>query len=262
MTKKWKIILATVVGVVVFALVGTAIAIAADNTTPTTPTTQSGSLFAKVASILGVTEDQLTGAFKQARTQLETQKLNQLIDQAVTNQTLTQDEAAALKNWLSQRPDPSDQEATRTWEQSRPKVVNTAALRWLLAGPKAMIGNIRGGVNNTELLNDVASSLSTAAGKTITADQIKNAFAQAEQEMKTAAVDNALANAVKNNKITQDEANAIKSWWDQRPPALDKLAPNGGFGFSGFGKGRMIRGFRCLMPDRILPPTQSPASTN
>jgi hypothetical protein len=262
MTKKWKIIMATVVVVVVLSLAGTAVVLAADSTTPTTPTTQSNSLFAKVAGILGVTEAQLTGAIKQASTQLGTQKLNQLIDQAVTNKTLTQDEATALKNWLAQRPDPSNREATRTWEQSRPKVANPGALRWLLAGPKVMIGNIRGGINNTELLNSVASLISTASGKTITADQLKNAFTQAEQQMKATAVDNALSNAVKNNKITQDEANATKSWWDQRPAAVDKLAPSSGFPFHGCSRGEIIPCFRGIMPGKILPPTPSTAPTN
>jgi len=65
--KKVKIIVAIVGGVVILALAGVPLSMAADNTTPTTtPATQSNTLFAKVAALLNVTEQQLTDAFKQA----------------------------------------------------------------------------------------------------------------------------------------------------------------------------------------------------
>jgi hypothetical protein len=63
--------------------------------------------------------------------------------------------------------------------------------------------------------------------------------------MKTDALTKSLANAVTNGKITQAEADQIQSWWNQRPAAVDKLAPNGGFGFPGMGGG-MMPGFRGM----------------
>ncbi len=57
----------------------------------------------------------------------------------------------------------------------------------------------------------------------ITADKIAAAYQQAQKEARDQAINSALDNAVKNNKITQDEANQIKQWWQNRPPSLDKL---------------------------------------
>jgi hypothetical protein len=97
--------------------------------------------------------------------------------------------------------------------------------------------------NNTDLLTQVVANLNTATGKSITVKQLQDALTQAAAQMKTDALTKSLANAVTNGKITQAEADQIQSWWNQRPAAVDKLVPNGGFGFPGMGRGGMMPGF-------------------
>jgi hypothetical protein len=77
--------------------------------------------------------------------------------------------------------------------------------------------------------------------------------------MKTDALTKSLANAVTNGKITQAEADQIQSWWNQRPAAVEKLAPNGGFCLPG-GRCGMMPGFRGMnRSDGMFP--DKPAQT-
>ncbi len=65
---------------------------------------------------------------------------------------------------------------------------------------------------------------------------VESAFAQAQKEMRTEALDSYLKDLVDEGKITQEEADQYREWWNARPEALDKLGP--GFGFGGRGGGR------------------------
>jgi hypothetical protein len=264
MSKKLKIIMAIAAGVVILTLGGGAIVMAADNTTPTTTTNQSNPLFAKVAAALGVTEQQLTDAFKQANTQAESQMIDQQLAQAVTKGTITQAESDAIKTWLSQKPTAPTKDSLKAWQDSQPKLANPDALRGLLGFPGKMMG-AWGGLysNNTDLLTQVVANLNSATGKSVTVAQLQDALTQAAAQMKSDTLAKSLANAVTNGKITQAEADQIQSWWNQRPAAVDKLAPNGGFCLPGMGRGGMMPSFRGMnRGDRMFPdkPTQTTPS--
>jgi hypothetical protein len=265
MSKKLMIILAIVAGVVVLGLGGGAIVMAAGNTTPTTtPATQSNTLFAKVATALGVTEQQLTDAFKQANTQAESQMIDQQLAQAVNKGTITQAESDAIKAWLAQKPTAPTKDSLKAWQDSRPKLTNPDALIGLLGFPGKMMGFVRGAeINNADLLTQVVANLNTATGKSITVSQLQDALTQAAAQMKSDALTKSLANAVTNGKITQAEADQIQSWWNQRPAAVDKLAPGGGFCLPG-GGGGMMPGFHGMnRGDRMFPDKTTPtAPTN
>ena len=262
MSKKLKIIVAIVGGVVILALAGSAIVMAADNTTPTTtPATQSNTLFAKVAALLNVTEQQLTDAFKQAGTQAQSQMIDQQLAQAVTKGTITQAESNAIKTWLSQKPTAPTKDTLKAWQDAQPKLSNPDALRGLLGFPEKMMGAWGGSYsNNADLLTQVVANLNSATGKSITISQLQDALTQAAAQMKSDALAKSLANAVSNGKITQAEADQIQSWWNQRPAAVDKLAPYGGFCLPVMGRGGMIPGSRGMnRGDRMFPdkPTQT-----
>lgn len=64
---------------------------------PGNPATHENALFSKVATILGIDQQKLTSAFKQASKELG----NEQIDKAVADGRITQEYA----NWLKQRPD-------------------------------------------------------------------------------------------------------------------------------------------------------------
>jgi hypothetical protein len=65
--------------------------------------------------------------------------------------------------------------------------------------------------------------------------KVEDAFAQAQKEMRDEAVDSYLKDMVEQGKITQEEADQYKTWWDAKPDALDKLGPGPGFGGRGGG---------------------------
>jgi hypothetical protein len=64
-----------------------------------------------------------------------------------------------------------------------------------------------------------------AAKLGISDDQLKNAIGQAQADQRTEALGQYLDKAVQNGKLSQDEANQIKAWWQNRPAALDKVFP-------------------------------------
>ncbi len=244
MSKKLKIIIAVAVGVVVLALSGVAIVMAEGGTTPTTTSaSQSNTLFARAATTLGVTEQQLTDAFKQANTQADNQRIDQALALAVTKGTITQAESDAIKAWLAQKPAAPTKDTLKAWQDSEPKLTNPDALKGILGFDGKMMGAFCGtDTNNTDLLTQVVANLNTATGKSITLQELQDALTQAAAQMKSDALTKSLANAVTNGKITQAEADQIQSWWNQRPAAVDKLTPYGGFGFPGMGNGGMMRG--------------------
>ena len=264
MSKKLKIIVAVVVGVVVLAVGGASVVMAAGSTT--TPTTtqaaQSNTLFAKAAVTLGVTEQQLTTAYQQANTQAENQRITQQLAQAVTKGTITQAESDAITAWLAQKPTAPTKDSLKAWQDAQPKLANPNALKGILGFGGRMMGAAGGAnTNNTALLTQVVANLNSAAGTSITVAQLQAAMTQAETQMKSDAVTKSLANAVTNGKITQDESNQIQSWWNSRPAAVDKLAPNGGFCLPGIGRGGMMPRVNGPMHGKGLSHGKTPATT-
>ena len=103
----------------------------------------------------------------------------------------------------------------------------------------------------------------TTPGKTFTArvaailgideQKVKDAFNQAQREMSDEALDTRLQKLVEDGKLTQEQANQYKDWWQSRP---DTLAPGDGI-LGRFG----MRGFRGM--DRwCLPEPPDTPSTN
>lgn len=52
-------------------------------------------------------------------------------------------------------------------------------------------------------------------------EEVSGAMDQARQEMREEAQQEALAQAVEDEILTQDEADEIQAWWDARPEVLD-----------------------------------------
>jgi hypothetical protein len=234
MSKRWKIILIVIAAVVVLGVSGGAVVMAQDQDQPPAA---SNPLLARVAEILGRTETQLDDAIKSSRIEVVKEQITVALDKAVANGTInTADEEAILK-WLDQQPDAADKAAIKSWWQSRPEI-SKPKLYGLLLGARSRIlhlGWCRAFPGITPLVTDkVAAKLS------VTTDQLINAFKQASQELKASTLQKALSNAVSNGKLTQAEADQIRSWWAQRPAALDKIAPSFGFG-RGFCFPRMFR---------------------
>jgi len=92
----------------------------------------------------------------------------------------------------------------------------------ILAATVVLVGSI-GGV----ALAQTGSTDNTTAGKTLLArvaailgidqQEVENAFTQARSEMQEEALDSYLKNLVDQGKITQEQADQYKAWWESRP---------------------------------------------
>jgi uncharacterized protein YehS (DUF1456 family) len=234
MSKKWKIQLALLTVVVVLA-VGSGMAVMASGEQTTTAagkTPTSNPLMAKVSATLHIQEQVLVDAFKTAREQLAKEGIATWIAKAVENKTITTEEKTAIDKWLAQKPDPSNKDLMKAWLEKKPAISKQGFLRLLLQAP-GRIKQFAPRIGADAVMEKVSSILK------IDKQVLIDAFQKAGTELKSENFGKALEKAVTDGKITSAEANQIKSWWGQKPAALDKLAPKMGPGM--FGKGGMMR---------------------
>jgi hypothetical protein len=74
-------------------------------------------------------------------------------------------------------------------------------------------------------------------GVALDLEQLKNAFAQAREEMRAEAMQNRLADLVEQGVLTQDEAEEYQTWLDAKPDVPLGGPCGRGFGGRGFGGG-------------------------
>ena len=76
-------------------------------------------------------------------------------------------------------------------------------------------------------------------------DQVafKDAFAQAQSEMQTEALENYLQSLVEQDKITQEQADDYLEWWQGKPDVPARFGFGGRGGFRGMSGPREMRGF-------------------
>lgn len=240
MSKKLKVLLVTVAAVVLFTI-GSGVAVLAQDDEATV---QTETLVARVAAILGITEPELTDALNQAREQVANEVIDKWLANAVANGRITEEDKAAIEQWLTQRPDPSDEAAWQAWLDARPEISKPGFLKglwqakgrimqyaWSIGKPGAMYGPV---------LKKTAEILG------IDEQELLAAFRQAMSELKDDKVATALGKAVRNGRITQDEADQISSWWGQRPSAVDKVMP-------GLGAGGIKNAIQQQIRSRIQP---------
>ncbi len=126
----WKskkfIILGAVLAVVIVIVATAGVALAADPPKPGTGPGQE--IMARVAQILGIDQQKLADAFKQATTEFRTAHprptLDQRLDQLVKDGKITQQQADQLKAWEAKKPavDPKANQAFQDWLKSRPSI--------------------------------------------------------------------------------------------------------------------------------------------
>jgi len=88
--------------------------------------------------------------------------------------------------------------------------------------------------NTTGLLARVAEILD------IPEDDLVNAFNQARQEMREEAYFSFLDKAVAEGRLTQEEADEIEEWWQQKPESLERNQVRCAFGFGDTGARQML----------------------
>ena len=88
-----------------------------------------------------------------------------------------------------------------------------------------------------ELLDRVCVIYEANTGVAIDAEQLQEAFIQAQDEIAAAAMENRLQALVDEGIITQEQADEYLDWWQARPDTV-LPGPNGrGFGHGGCGGG-------------------------
>ena len=89
---------------------------------------------------------------------------------------------------------------------------------------------------NTTTTSNKTFSARVAAILGIDEQTVKDAFTQAQREISEEGLNTRLQKLVEDGKLTQEQADQYKSWWESRP---DTLLPDnrffGRFGMGGFG---------------------------
>ena len=169
MSKKVKVLVSTLVVIILLTAGGTTMAMAQEE--ETTPAPQTGVIspfLARVAEILGISTDNLTNAFEQARQEMREERLNQatgneticqecgerigerllkrqqvqqklrekVLEKAMGKQRITEDEAGEIRGWWGSRPEALDRVVPRA------RVFKAMRGRQMIAVPKGWQGQI------------------------------------------------------------------------------------------------------------------------
>ena len=218
MSQKIKVLISVVTAVVLLTVGSVATVMAQDGEEPAEEA-ETKSFLERVADNLGVTEEQLIEALKEAGRDLGEEAITGILDKLQENGLIEEDELAALEEWLAQRPDPQDCDAMKEWLEDRPEISGPGTLRFFFRGP----GNITphfGFGGGCALSGDILEKVADILGKTV--EEVEAAFQQAREEMSDDAFFEALEKAVEQERILQQEANEIWEWWQNRPDALDE----------------------------------------
>jgi hypothetical protein len=90
---------------------------------------------------------------------------------------------------------------------------------------------------HSALLERVCAIYEDNTGTAINAEELQNAFAQAQGEIQTAAMEAHLAKMVENGVIDETQAQELQDWWGSRPEDLPF-----GLGLGGHGMPRCFGG--------------------
>jgi hypothetical protein len=98
-----------------------------DSQTGVTPASdnvsQSKTLLARVAAILGIDQQKVEDAFTQARTEMRDEALDNYLNNLVAQGKITQAQADQYKAWVKSRPDMSQyQQQLKDWLGARPNI--------------------------------------------------------------------------------------------------------------------------------------------
>ena len=112
MPKKVRVLVSVLVALALLAAGGVATVMAQDESIPEEPALSSeatnNGLLARVAEILGVPQEDLASAFKQARQEMTEEASLRALDKAVEKGLITEEEADQIKEWWQQRPEVLD----------------------------------------------------------------------------------------------------------------------------------------------------------
>lgn len=106
MSKRRKVFVGVLVTVLL--LMGGGVATVMADDPPSPPEAEANGLLTRVAQILEIPEDNLVGAFEQARQEMRGEASLRFLDEALEDGRITQEEYDAILEWREQRPDVMD----------------------------------------------------------------------------------------------------------------------------------------------------------
>jgi len=131
----------------------------------------------------------------------------------------------------------------------------------VLVGSLAGLALAQTGTGDTGQSKTLLERVATILG--IDQQKLQDAVTQAQGQMQNEALDSYLKNLVDQGKITQQQADQYKSWWQARPETLLPGAMGRNFGFHGFRGGmKGGRGFYWGGPPPIPAPTPQASGTS
>jgi len=214
MSKKMKVLIAVLVAVLTLTVSGAVAVLAQEEDEPEPDeeellgelneimpgvkmfvSTESSELLSRVAEILGISEEELIGAFEQAKQEMMAERCEaafyEFLEQAVEEGLITEEEAEEIEKW---------------WEQ-RPEALNWAQLRNAFCIMRS----------NPEYLTDNGWEGFKGVRRNIQLRLKECKNPELRMEM--------LEKAIEEGLITEENADEIKAWTGNRPAALSQLSP-------------------------------------
>jgi len=227
MSTRLKVLISAVVAVVLLTVTGVATVLAQDEPQPAEET-DSNALLARVAEILGISEETLADALEQARQEATDEGVDCILAVLLEEAAISEEDIAVIQDWLADRPDITDSEAIEEWLQQRPDMSGLKSFGRIFGHPGYFKGHLRGIFGQCQQrdppLGRVAEIL-----EDVTDEELIEAFNQAQQEIhqqtRGTALTRALERAMEQERITESEAEQITDWWNQRPEAVDRAFP-------------------------------------
>ncbi len=116
MSKRIKVLLSMLLAVVLLTVIPATVVMAQEEPAPETQVEMKDQLLARVADILGLTPDELAGAFEQARDELREEgaaareqhcqdRIEESLERALAEDIITEEEADEIREWLANRPE-------------------------------------------------------------------------------------------------------------------------------------------------------------
>jgi hypothetical protein len=222
------------IGSIIAALVGTvcfSVAAFADSSSNTSAeTSQKQALITKVADNLGLPYDQVLGAFDKAQQEMSSEALQQRLAQAVSDGTITQDEADQITAWMNAEP-AAAANLSQGWlnglmrasdNLSGSATSNLSALPDMGKGFSGMgpSGNSSDNTSRAFPSRPMGNSSDDAAFNQSNAPDMGRGFPGMGPSGNSSEY---IQQAVDNGTITQAQADEITAWINAMPDAMAKI---------------------------------------
>jgi hypothetical protein len=227
-----KIVFTTVLVATMLISSVPAIALAQEGEAPE----HQGALISQVAEILGIDQQELENALKQAQIELQEGNRDAIVQELIAEGTLTQEQVDEHKAWMESRPadipNVGPRQLKKLLDEGEISQEQMDALKaWMEARPD--MPEIR-----PELRQNVAAKLQehrdaltarVAGILNISEESLEDAFQEALGELRQKALDNRLQELVNQGAWTQQQADEYKAWLEARPdvPRIRLMGPQG-----------------------------------